>query len=137
MLELWRMRSMPSLPSLPGSLWHGMVATNRVLSMGQIELQCILMLNWIAWNRTVLIFELSTYANNMYTTHIFFQSCLYLQFQCCRFNLLCENQDKEDTARFVILLRSILNTCVGIIKYMRKWGRELLFVSWYHVTEEF
>ena len=39
MLELWGMRSNPSLPSLPGPLWHGVVAPDRVLSMGQIELK--------------------------------------------------------------------------------------------------
>ena len=50
MLELWVMWSTPSLPSLPGSLGHGVVAPNRVLSMGQIELNCVLMLNWIVWN---------------------------------------------------------------------------------------
>ena len=38
MLELWRMRSTPSLPSLPGPLWSGVVAPERVLSIGQIEL---------------------------------------------------------------------------------------------------
>ena len=32
------MRSTPSLPSLPGSLWPGMVAPDRVMSMRQIEL---------------------------------------------------------------------------------------------------
>ena len=32
------MRSTPSLPSLPGSLWPGMVAPDRGLSIGQIEL---------------------------------------------------------------------------------------------------
>ena len=36
MLELWGMRSTLSL--LPGSLWPGVVAPDRVLSMGQIEL---------------------------------------------------------------------------------------------------
>ena len=45
MLELWGMRSTPSLPSLPGPLWLGVVAPDRVLSMGQIELNCVLMLN--------------------------------------------------------------------------------------------
>ena len=34
MLELWGMRSTPSLPSLPGPLWPGVVAPDRVLSMG-------------------------------------------------------------------------------------------------------
>ena len=36
MLELWGMQSTPSLPSLPGSLWPGVVAPDK--SMGQIEL---------------------------------------------------------------------------------------------------
>ena len=34
MLELWGMQSTPSLPSLPGPLWPGVVAPDRVLSMG-------------------------------------------------------------------------------------------------------
>ena len=38
MLELWGMWSTPSLASLPGPLRPGMVALDRVLSMGQIEL---------------------------------------------------------------------------------------------------
>ena len=51
MLELWGMQSTPSLPSLPGSFWLGVVALDRVLSMSWIELCTIL--NWIVWNRTV------------------------------------------------------------------------------------
>ena len=43
--------------SLPGLLWPGVVAPDRVLSMGQIELNCVLRLNWIVWNITVLIFN--------------------------------------------------------------------------------
>ena len=62
MLERWEMRSTPSLPSLPGSLYPGVVAPDRVLSMGLIELNFVLMLNWIAWNRPVLTFKLRTYA---------------------------------------------------------------------------
>ena len=38
MLELWGMRSTPSLPSLRSPLWPEVVAPDRVLSMGQIEL---------------------------------------------------------------------------------------------------
>ena len=34
MLEIWGMRSTPSLPLLPGPLWPGMVAPDRTLSMG-------------------------------------------------------------------------------------------------------
>ena len=33
-LELWEMRSTPSLPLLPGPLWPGVVAPDRALSMG-------------------------------------------------------------------------------------------------------
>ena len=45
MLKLWGMGSASSLPSLPGSLWAGGVAPDRVLFMGQIELNCVLMLD--------------------------------------------------------------------------------------------
>ena len=51
------MRISLSLPSIPGSLWHGVVATYRVLSMDRIGLNWVLMLNWMVWNRTVLIFN--------------------------------------------------------------------------------
>ena len=53
MMELWGMRRTPSLPSLPGPLWLGMVAPDRVLSKDQKELNCELVLNWIVWNRIV------------------------------------------------------------------------------------
>ena len=39
------MQNIPSLPSLLGPLRPGVVAPDRVLSMGQIELNCVLMLN--------------------------------------------------------------------------------------------
>ena len=38
MLELWGRRSTSSLPSLSGSLWPRVVAPDRVLFMGKIEL---------------------------------------------------------------------------------------------------
>ena len=44
-LELWGMRSTRLLPSLPGPLYPGVVAPDRVLPMGQIELNSVLMLN--------------------------------------------------------------------------------------------
>ena len=52
MLELWGMRSTHSLPSLPGLFWPEVVAPDRALSMAQIELNSVLMINWIVWNRT-------------------------------------------------------------------------------------
>ena len=45
MLGLWGMRSTPLLQSLPGPHWPGIVAPDWVISMGQIELNCVLMLN--------------------------------------------------------------------------------------------
>ena len=45
MLERWGMQCTPSLPSLPGPLWPGVVAPDRVLSMGQIELNYVLMIS--------------------------------------------------------------------------------------------
>ena len=44
LLELWGMQNTLLLPSLPGPLCPWVVAPDRVLSMGQIEL------NWIVWN---------------------------------------------------------------------------------------
>ena len=54
-LELWRIRT-SSLLSLLGPIWSGVVAPDCILSMGQIELNRVLKLNWIVWNRTVLTF---------------------------------------------------------------------------------
>ena len=61
MLKFWGMQSTPLLPSLPDAFWPPVVAPDRVLSMDQIELNCVLMLNWIAWNRTVWTFKLRIY----------------------------------------------------------------------------
>ena len=36
MLELWGIQSIPSLSLLPGPLWPGVVAPDRVLSVAQI-----------------------------------------------------------------------------------------------------
>ena len=55
MLEFWWMGSTHLLPSLPSPLWPGVVTSNRVLSMGQIELKCVLTCKRrIVWNRTWL-----------------------------------------------------------------------------------
>ena len=52
MLGFWGMRS-TLLPLHQGPFLLGVVVPDGVLSMGQIELNCVLMLNWIVWNRTV------------------------------------------------------------------------------------
>ena len=61
MLERWEVWSTPLLQPLPGSLWPGIVAPDRFLSMGLRELNCILMLNLIAWNKTILTSTLRPY----------------------------------------------------------------------------
>ena len=43
------MRRTRSLPSLLVSLWPGVVALDRGLFMGPIELNCVLMLNWTVY----------------------------------------------------------------------------------------
>ena len=43
---VWWTWSTPSLPSLTGPLWPGVATPDRVLFTGQIELNCILKLNW-------------------------------------------------------------------------------------------
>ena len=45
MLELYGMWTISSLSSLPGRLWSGVVAPDRVLSKRQIEINCVRMLS--------------------------------------------------------------------------------------------
>ena len=71
---------MPSTPlslSLPGLLLPGEVEPDGVLSTGQIEVNCVLMLKWIVWNRTVFI---PVCKQNMYLTELnsFKLNCLYV-----------------------------------------------------------
>ena len=103
MLELWGMQSTSSLPSLSGPLWPKMLAPDRVLSMGQIELNCIFMLNWIAWNRTVLTFALCTYAK---------LNCL--KWNCfCMLNWIVWNRTVFDIET-VLMLNWIVWNCFDI-----------------------
>ena len=60
-LGLSGMLSTSSLPLLSGRLWPGVVAPDWVLSMGQIKLNCVVILDSIAWNWTVLTVKLRTY----------------------------------------------------------------------------
>ena len=57
MLEQWGMLSASLLPLLPNPFWPGVGAPDRVLSMGQIELNCVLMLKWIVWNSIVYMYK--------------------------------------------------------------------------------
>ena len=55
----------PLLPLLPGQLWPGVVAPDRVLSLGQIGLNSVLMLNWIIWNRSVYMYKMDLALDNL------------------------------------------------------------------------
>ena len=50
MLEFWEMQITPLWSSLPGPLWFRVVAAYEFLSVGQIELNFVIQLNWIVWN---------------------------------------------------------------------------------------
>ena len=50
--ELWGMHRTPSLPSVTGPLWPGLVTPNEIKYTNKKELNCVLTLNWTAWNRT-------------------------------------------------------------------------------------
>ena len=56
-LDLWRMWSTSLLPSLPGPHRLRVVAPDMALSMGQIDLNCVLMLKLIFWNRSAFDIE--------------------------------------------------------------------------------
>ena len=45
MLEFWGMQSTPSLPLLPVLPWSTVITPDTVLSIGQIELNCVITLN--------------------------------------------------------------------------------------------
>ena len=57
MLDLWGMQNTPLLPLLLGPFWSGVVTPYRFLSMDQIGLNSVFMINWIVWNRTVYIYK--------------------------------------------------------------------------------
>ena len=50
-------RCSSKMSSFRGQLWTGVVAPYWILSIGQIELNRVLILNWIVWNRTVFTFN--------------------------------------------------------------------------------
>ena len=72
------MRSTPSLPSLQGPLCPRVVAPDRALFIGQIELNCVLMLNWIVWNRTVLRNWIA------WNRNVFDKLCTYAKLNCLK-----------------------------------------------------
>ena len=51
-LEFGEIRSTTLLPLLPGSFWPGVVAPDRVLSMGRIKLKCVLEIEMF-WHLTM------------------------------------------------------------------------------------
>ena len=86
-------RKYPLLPSLPGLLEPGVVAPDRALSMDQIERNCVLMLNWITWNRIVLIFKLRIYAqlNCLKRNYFWHWNCTNVKLNCSNRTVLTFN----------------------------------------------
>ena len=78
-LELWGMWSTLSLPSLPGSFLFEVIAPDTVISMVQIEQNCVLMLNWFFFKkRTVFFIRTVPYSTDL------FEIELFLTFNCVK-----------------------------------------------------
>ena len=83
MLELWEMRSTPLLPSLSGPLWPGFVVPDRVISMGQIVLNCVIMLNWlfeiVFKQKKLYLWKVELFEIEVFLT---FKLCTYAKLNC-------------------------------------------------------
>ena len=79
--EFWGMLSSSSLPLLLGQLWSGLVAPDRALSMGQIELNSVFTLNWIIWNRTVFVYSNELFEMDFLLT---LNLCAYGKLNCLK-----------------------------------------------------
>ena len=93
MLELWGMQSITSLPLLQGQFRPGVVATDRVLSMGEIELNSVLMLNWIIWKRTIFDIEITfLFWTELFERELFWHLTeLFSHFTVCKKDILIVN----------------------------------------------
>ena len=112
MLELWGMRSTPSLLSLSDPLWPGVVAPDRILSMGQIELNYVFMLNWIVGKRTTLKFKLRT---------------------CTKLNCMKWNWIELNITVFNIESVHMLNWIVWnrtVLIFSCAWTKQILILNW-------
>ena len=70
MLELCGMWSNLSLPSLPSPLWPGVIASGRVQSIGQIEL-----------NYVIKLFEINCFSIFQYVNK---KLCTYAKLNCLK-----------------------------------------------------
>ena len=73
MLVLWGIRSTPLLPSHPGPILPGVLASDSVLSVGQIEVIDIQTVHMLNWNRSVLTFNCVSTKN-----------CIYVKLNCLK-----------------------------------------------------
>ena len=74
MFELWGMRSTLLLPSLPGSLWPGVVAPDKGPIYRLNRINGIFMLNWIVW----LKMYTDSFKNNVVYKLFTFKSYIYI-----------------------------------------------------------
>ena len=117
MLELWVMRSTLSLPLLLGPLWTELLAPDRVLSMGQIELNCMLILNWIVWNRT--FWHLTVCKLKIILNWIVWNRTVYMYkngFGLNNLQWLMYHQTKPNPSLFIFCLAILLvSLCKGLV----------------------
>ena len=66
MLELCRMPSSPSLQLFSGPLWPEVVAPDRVLAMGEIGINCVLMINYIVYKELFIFIKIDLALNNIH-----------------------------------------------------------------------
>ena len=95
MLELWGMRSTPSLPLLQGPLWPGMVASDKGpicglnRTNGILMLNWIVWLNWIAWNRNVFDKPYLHLNRVLMLNWIIWNGTLFWHWNCTYTKLIC------------------------------------------------
>ena len=76
---------------VPGPIWPRVVAPDKVLFVGQIELNHVFMLNWITWNRIVLhlIYEFMLKWIVWNRTVLTFKLRIYVGLTCLKWNCFC------------------------------------------------
>ena len=79
MLDFGEMRAIHLLLSLPTLRLPGAVSPDRVQSMGQIELNGVLILKWITWTRTVWLNWITWNRNDLTI-----KRCTYAELNCLK-----------------------------------------------------
>ena len=123
------------LPLLPDPLWPRVVAPYWVLSIGQTELDCVLMLNWIVWNKTV-----NMYKNGFGINNLQWLMCHKTKPECIRFKKnLCVIFDTTFFYSTEICFTGLLGLCTNAVQEILGWIKikdELVVARQYHRTND-